>query len=348
MNNRTYLDWNATSPLRPEARAAMISAMDVAGNPSSVHGEGRAAKAIVETARAQVAEAFGASGADIVFTSSATEAAALALHGRDIRCAAIEHDAVLAWAKADLTVGADGQVTLDQPENSALQMANSETGILQTLPPGLALTDATQAFGKVSTPFSWTGARMALVSAHKLGGPKGIGALVLQQGLEVHSRIKGGGQEMGRRAGTENIVGIAGFGAAAKAAAADLNNGVWEAVAYLRDLLEAAIAVDAPDSVIIGQAANRLPNTTCVVTPGWKGETQVMLMDLSGYAISAGSACSSGKVRASRVLLAMGHDPITSASAIRISLGPATTKQEVLRFAETWIAARNKYRAKAA
>lgn len=326
----------------------MIAAMDVVGNPSSVHNEGRAVKAIVESARAQVAEAFGATGADIVFTSSATEATALAMAGRDLHCSGVEHDAVKSWAQPDLPVDATGKVEISDPAGSALQIANSETGIIQQIPADLAVTDSTQAFGKIATAFNWMNADMALMSAHKLGGPKGVGALVLKQGLDVKARIKGGGQEMGRRAGTENVVGIAGFGAAAQAAARDLANGVWENVATLRDLLEATLADAAPDTIFVGQGEERLPNTSCIVTPGWKGATQVMLMDLSGFAISAGSACSSGKVKTSQVLQAMGYDALQSSCAIRVSLGPTSTKEDVLRFADTWISAQKRFRAKAA
>ncbi len=176
-------------------------------------------QALIERARAQVAAAFGAEGADIVFTSGATEAAALACAGRELQGSAIEHDAVLAWVADSLSVGPDGQVTVADPARSVLQMANSETGIVQSLPEGLAVTDATQAFGKLPVAFNWCGAQAALISAHKLGGPKGVGALVLRRGQEIPARIRGGGQEMGRRAGTENVIGIAGFGAAAEAAA---------------------------------------------------------------------------------------------------------------------------------
>ncbi len=345
---RVYLDHNATAPLRAEARAAMVAAMEVAGNPSSVHAEGRAARALVERARAQVAAAFGAEGAEVVFTSGATEAAALACAGRSLHGAEIEHDAVRAWVEEDLPVRPDGSVEVADPARSVLQMANSETGIVQDLPRGLALTDATQAFGKLPMAFNWCGADMALISAHKLGGPKGVGALVLRRGLEVEARLRGGGQEMGRRAGTENVIGIAGFGAAAEAAARDLADGVWERVAGLRDLLEEALAAGAKQTVFVGKDALRLPNTLCLATPGWKGETQVMQMDLAGFAISAGSACSSGKVRASRVLRAMGFDESVAASAIRVSLGPQTREEDVLRFAETWLDKEKKHRARAA
>lgn len=346
--SRIYLDHNATMPLRPEARDAMIAAMDVIGNPSSVHAEGRAAKGVVERARAQITDAFGASGADIVFTSSATEAAALACHGRALDSGAIEHDAVGAWTSGALAVDRFGKVSVENPRLTALQRANSETGILQPVPDGLALCDMTQSFGKLPDAFSWSGAQMALISAHKLGGPKGIGALILRQGLDVEALIKGGGQEMGRRSGTENVIGIAGFGAAAEAAQRDLESGVWSRVKKLRKVLETAIEAEASHTILIGQDSDRLPNTSCFATPGWKGETQVMAMDLAGFAISAGSACSSGKVKASRVLTAMGFDEMTAASAVRVSLGPATTEEEVLRFAEAWCRAEKKFRAKAA
>jgi cysteine desulfurase len=345
---RVYLDHNATMPLRAEARTAMLEAMDLVGNPSSVHAEGRAAKALIEGARARIAEAAGAAGSDIVFVSGATEAAALALEGRGLHGAAVEHDAVRAWIVEDLAVGRDGRVALRDPAAATLQAANSETGILQDLPEGLAVSDWTQAFGKVPLAFDWSGVEMALISAHKIGGPKGIGALILRRGLDVTSRIRGGGQEMGRRSGTENIIGIAGFGAAAAAATQDLENGAWDRVEKLRNILEKTLEARANKTILVGQAEPRLPNTTCLVTPGWKGETQVMQMDLAGFAISAGSACSSGKVRASQVLTAMGFDPADAACAIRVSLGPDTTEAEVRAFAEAWGAAYDRFRARMA
>ncbi|NNE51251.1 MAG: cysteine desulfurase [Sulfitobacter sp.] len=345
---RVYLDHNATTPLRPEARAAMGAAMDVVGNPSSVHAEGRAAKALVERARARVAGALGAEGADVVFTSGATEAAALALAGRGLRGAAVEHDAVRAWIREELPVDARGTVTVTQPEASVLQWANSETGVLQDLPAGLALSDMTQGFGKLPVDFMGSGVRMAIVSAHKLGGPRGIGALVLRRGQEVPAQIRGGGQEMGRRSGTENIIGIAGFGAAAEAATQDVASGRWEEVSELRNILESALEAFTKKTIFVGKESARLPNTSCILTPGWKGETQVMQMDLAGFAISAGSACSSGKVRASAVLRAMGYDEIEAASAIRVSLGLGTTKEDVLRFADAWTAKLKRYEDRAA
>ncbi len=346
--SRVYLDHNATSPLRPEAREAMIAAMEVCGNPSSVHAEGRAAKALVERARAQIAAAFGADGSDIVFTSGSTEGAALALEGRGLSGAGIEHDAVRAWIEEDLAVSESGMVEVPAPQKSTLQLANSETGIIQSLPAGLAVTDATQAFGKLPVAFNWLDTQMALISAHKLGGPKGIGAVVMKRGTDLPARIKGGGQEMGRRSGTENVIGIAGFGAAAEAAARDLANGVWERVKEFRNILEKTLEAGSKSTIFVGKGQERLPNTLCFATPGWKGETQVMQMDLAGFAVSAGSACSSGKVRASAVLTAMGFDEETAARAIRVSLGPHTSEEDVLRFAETWLEKEKKHRARAA
>jgi cysteine desulfurase len=348
MVGRLYLDWNATAPLRAEAKAAMLAAMEVVGNPSSVHLEGRAAKALIEKARSQIAAALGAEGADVVFTSGATEAAALACAGRELFCAEVEHEAVAAWCDPSLPVDAQGRVAVADPARSALQLANSETGVMQDLPPGLAVSDLTQAFGKVPFAFNWLHCDMGLVSAHKLGGPKGIGALVVRRGIEVPAQLKGGGQEMGRRAGTENLIGIAGFAAAAEAAARDLANGVWDEVAEIRNILESELSAMAIGTISVGNGVARLPNTACLIAPSWRGETQVMAMDLAGFAVSAGSACSSGKVRASRVLTAMGYDTSLAGQAIRVSIGPGVTKDDVGRFAQVWTAAYAKARARAA
>ena len=337
-----------TTPLRAEAREAMLNAMDLVGNPSSVHAEGRAAKGLMERARRDIAEALGAQDAEIVFTSGATEAAALACAGRNLQASDIEHDAVRAWCSAQLPVDAQGGVSVRDPAQSALQLANSETGVLQDLPSGLAVSDMTQAFGKVPLDFTASGAQMALVSAHKLGGPKGIGALILRRGQDIPVQIKGGGQEMGRRSGTENLVGIAGFAAAAVAAKRDLDAGRWDEIEELRKILENALAAGTKTTIFIGNEASRLPNTLCFATPGWKGEAQVIQLDLAGFAISAGSACSSGKVKASTVLQAMGLDDATASCAIRVSLGLETTQNEVLQFAQAWLKKEEKFRARAA
>lgn len=349
--SRVYLDWNATAPLRPEARDAMIAAMDVVGNPSSVHAEGRKAVAITSRARTQIAAAFGCDANNIIFTGSATEAAGLGLVSDDpILCANVEHDCVIANGQLALDVSKDGRIDASMAQDAAytLQGANSETGILQSVEAGCWMSDQVQNFGKTPVAFNFLDIRSAILSAHKIGGPKGVGALVVADEVEITAQIKGGGQEQGRRSGTENVIGIAGFGAAAEAAQRDLDNGLWEPVRELRDALETRLADAAPDAIFVGQAAKRLPNTSCIAVSGWKGETQVMQMDLAGYAISAGSACSSGKVKQSRVLTAMGFDDITASSAIRVSFGPTTTTDEVMGFADAWIAQYKKFKARAA
>jgi len=344
--SRVYLDHNATTPVRSEARDAMIAAMDIVGNPSSVHAEGRAAKRLLETCRADVAEALGAARADVVFTSGATEAAALALAGKGYVASGLEHSALAAWIDPVLPV-VDGVVQIAEPARSVAQLANSETGIVQHVD-GVAVTDITQGFGRVPFAFDWSGVGAAIMSAHKFGGPKGVGALIVPQGADVTAQIKGGGQEMGRRSGTENLILIAGFAAAAKAAQADLAAGRWDPIAKLRNILEKAIEDAAPGTIFVGQDCQRLPNTSCFLSPGWKGETQVMAMDLAGFAVSAGSACSSGKVRASGVLPALGIESGVASCSLRVSLGLETTEDEILRFADAWARKRQKIAASAA
>jgi cysteine desulfurase len=359
VSGRVYLDWNASAPLRPEARAAMLAALDLTGNPSSVHAEGRAVRAVVERAREQVARLVGCAPDEVVFTAGATEAAqVLSATDAPLLVAPTAHDALWAQAPGGLRPGA----IPGSAATYAMGLANSETGIV-TEPPARGpdgtmevdgvtarrlMLDVTQAVGRIAFSFAWSGADFAILSAHKLGGPKGVGALVIRGGIDIPPLSVGGGQEMGRRAGTENVAGIAGFGAAAEAAARDLDAGVWERVAGLRIILETAIEATASSTILVGKGLARLPNTICLIAPGWKGETQVMAMDLAGFAISAGSACSSGKVRPSRVLRAMGHSEVEAASAIRVSLGPGTTQNDVERFAEAWLAAEQKNRARAA
>ncbi len=356
---RVYLDHNATAPLRAEARTAMIAAMDSVGNPSSVHSEGRGAKAIVERARAQVAEAVGCNAAEVVFTSGATEAASVLAHpkvGVDVIVEQTAHDAL--WAQSSMY---HWEVKPKGPGHTyAMGLANSETGVI-TRPPdkvggqwavGRAaadwlLLDVTQAVGRIPFAFSWSGADMAVLSGHKFGGPKGVGALIVRDNFDIDALSVGGGQEMGRRSGTENIIGIAGMGAAIEAAMADLASGVWDQVAQLRDLMESGVEAASKPTILVGNDLPRLPNTSCMLTPGWKGETQVMAMDLAGFAISAGSACSSGKVKASRVLQAMGFNDMDAASAIRVSLGPENTEEDVTRFVDVWSEKLKKHRARA-
>jgi len=375
---RLYLDHNATTPLRPEARAAMIGAMDVVGNPSSVHGEGRLAKALVERARAQVAAAVGCEPVQVIFTSSATEAAALAVaqkarHGGVFGALATEHDCVRVWADHELATAGDagfqdwmsvqGDAQVDGPVALVgVSAANSETGVLAAggkvvgsghvvaargSVPYSTLCDITQVVGKMPVVYDAITPSYAILSAHKLGGPKGIGALINFTADDPEPILRGGGQEMNRRSGTENIIGIAGFGAAIDAAMRDLKDGVWDKVAELRKILENRVEVASKETILVGKDVARLPNTSCLLTPGWRGETQVMALDLAGIAVSAGSACSSGKVKASRVLLAMGYDEADAASAIRVSLGPDTTHDDVTRFVDVWSDKLNKHRLRA-
>jgi cysteine desulfurase len=360
MAERVYLDWNATAPLRPEARDAMLAAMDVVGNPSSVHAEGRAAKAIVERARGQVAALCGCKPGEVVFTSGATEAAGVLGNmpgGFDVLVDETAHDAV--WAHVSM-----GTLT-ERPNGPghtlAMGLANSETGVITEPPAKIEgqypfggaradwlFLDVTQAVGRIPWSFHWSGADFACLSAHKLGGPKGVGALLVRDGFDFEPLQEGGGQELGRRSGTENVIGIAGFGAACEAAGRDLDAGICDHVEKLRNILETTLATQAKDTIFVGKAESRLPNTSCFVTPGWKGETQVMQMDLSGFAVSSGSACSSGKVKVPRVLRAMGLDDRAAESALRVSLGPVTTEDEVLRFAEAWLKHERRFRQKAA
>jgi len=360
MSARAYLDWNATAPMRAEARAAMIAAMDLTGNPSSVHAEGRAAKALVERAREQVAAAVGCKPAEVVFTSGATEAArVLAARGAG-QCVLVQDTAHDALSSHRDVVGLDAR-PFGPGHVLAMGLANGETGVVTEPPEKLEgqwphgaaradrlLLDITQAVGRLPFSFAWSGADFAILSAHKLGGPKGVGALILREGLDIAPLAIGGGQERGRRSGTENLAGIAGFGAAIAAAMGDLDAGIWEGVAALRNSLEKALATESNSTIFVGKDALRLPNTSCFATPGWKGETQVMQMDLAGFAISAGSACSSGKVRESRVLRAMGYPPEVAGSAVRVSLGIGTSAEEVERFAEAWVAASRKRGTRAA
>jgi cysteine desulfurase len=359
---RTYLDWNATAPLRKEAKAAVVAALDVVGNASSPHAEGRRARGLIEDARERVAALVNARPAEVVFTSGGTEANNAVLCGgwQAILLGGIEHDSVLAPAKAsgarltELAVSTDGVVALDPLERHlpglegtralvSLQLANNETGALQPVGEAARLarkskvamhTDAVQAAGRIGVDFEALGVDYLTLSAHKLGGPKGVGALVLRDGAGLPSFIVGGGQERRRRAGTENVAAIAGFGAAAEAACADLAR--MEQVRALRDRLEARVREVTPEAVIIAAGAGRLPNTTNLALPGSSAETLVIALDLEGIAVSAGAACSSGKVGASHVLAAIGLAPDVARAAIRISLGHASQERDVAAFIDAW------------
>lgn len=362
--SRLYFDHNATSPLRPEARAAMLAALDLVGNPSSVHSEGRAARATIEDAREKVAALAGAKPAEVIFTSGATEANNWVLRAgwqRIIR-AQIEHDSVLEpvsksgaeretvaiLPNGELDVGqiADDVLLGSRPIGNALltvQYANNETGVVQDIPAIAAFCaahavpfhcDAVQAAGRIPLNFDELGLTFMSLSAHKIGGPKGIGALIVRDGADIDAAIAGGGQERRRRAGTENVAAIAGFGAAAEAATRDLAR--IEEVRALRDELEAAMLAARPQARIIGADAPRLANTICVGVPGLRSETMVIKFDLAGVAVSAGAACSSGKVGASHVLHAMGLDENYAQGALRISLGWTTSKEDLEPFLTAW------------
>jgi cysteine desulfurase len=373
---RAYLDWNATAPLRPEARAAMQAAFELPGNPSSIHAEGRAARASIEAARRQVAALVGAEPRNVVFTSGGTEANVLALHpaleqGGDkqprdrLLVSAIEHPSVRTGSRfpaqsiEQMPVGPDGRLDLAALErrlaelNAAgnrplvsLMLANNETGVIQPVADaarlvhdagGLLHVDAVQAAGKIACDIKGLGADLMSLSAHKLGGPKGVGALIRRdEALHLADPlIRGGGQERGARAGTENVAAIAGFGAACAAAAAALA-AEQTRLAALRDRLEAGLKAVAAETVIFGAGVERLPNTSCFALARVKAETALIALDLDGVAVSSGSACSSGKVAASHVLAAMGVAPDLARAAIRVSLGFSTQASDVEAFLNAW------------
>jgi cysteine desulfurase len=360
-----YLDYNATAPVRPDVIAAMSETLARVGNPSSVHRPGRAARAAVEQARSHVAGLVGCKPSEIVFTSGGSEANAAALTrtgAARLVISAVEHDSVADTAAGSglpvttVPVDRDGIIDLAVLETVlaglprdggtlvSVMMANNETGVVQPLRAVAAIVrrlgarfhcDAVQAAGKIAFSFEDLDADCLSLSAHKLGGPQGVGALVVREVCALTPLVRGGGQEQGRRSGTENVPGIVGFGVAAQAAAT-----LQDALAPLRDAWERRVMAEAPEAVIFAGSAARLPNTSCVGLPGTPSETQVMALDLAGVGVSAGAACSSGKVRASRVLSAMGYDAGIAGSAIRVSLGWATTVQDVDRLFEAWIALR--------
>ena len=363
--SRTYLDYNATAPLRPEAREALLAALDI-GNPSSVHEEGRKARALVEAARADVAALVSAPAETVIFTSGGTEACNLALGLRQapageikrLLVSAIEHSAVLAAAEESvlpvelLPVTADGVVdmaALDaalQDETPALvcvMLANNETGTIQPIAEiaaktrahgGLLFCDAVQAAGKMPIDIFALGVDVLSLSGHKLGAPMGIGALVTRPAVVVPPQLLGGGQELGRRAGSENISGIAAFAAAAKAAMRDLDD--FENLADLRDDMEAALLAVQPQTEIFGKHADRLANTSCFALGGLNSETLVMALDLAGVSVSAGSACSSGKVSRSHVLAAMQAETHISRGVLRVSLGWQSNREDTEKLVDEW------------
>ncbi|MBL8553024.1 MAG: cysteine desulfurase [Phenylobacterium sp.] len=367
-----YLDHNATARVRPEAIAAMTRTMEAVGNPSSIHAAGRAARSAMEQAREHVAKLIAAPASTVIFTSGGTEANALAMESavaagtRRLIVSAVEHDSIREAAAASgvafevLPVTRDGTADLDWLSERlarwdvadgkpfvALMLANNETGVIQPVrvaseivraADGWLHVDAIQAAGKVAVDSRGLGADTLAISAHKIGGPQGVGALTFGPRATLVRRQHGGGQERGRRGGTENLPGISGFGAAAQIAVEGL-----AAQGPLRDA--AAERLEAAAAVVIGKAAPRLPNTLCVAAPGWTSDLQVMALDLAGVMISAGSACSSGKVKASPVLTAMGLEDLAPC-AIRVSGGWCSTAEDWNRFADAWLEAHARHAAR--
>jgi cysteine desulfurase len=369
MPDRVYLDWNATTPLRPEARAAMAATWEISGNPSSVHAEGRKARRLVEEARAAIAAGVSARPEGVVFCSGGTEANALALTPglrrgaglpvQRLLVSAIEHASVLAGGRfpaeaiGTIKVTRSGLIDLDDLRTKleggslalvSVMLANNETGAVQPVAEvaeivhaagGLLHVDAIQAFGKIPFDINSMKADLVTLSAHKIGGPKGVGAVVLADGVQgLEPLLRGGGQELGRRAGTENVAGISAFGAAAKAAMAALAEDAVR-LRVLRDRLEDGLA-QAPGMIVFSRDVPRLPNTTLFTVPGLKAETAVIGFDLDGIAVSSGSACSSGKVQPSHVLAAMGLSRELAQGAVRLSLGWSTSEADIDLTLKAW------------
>lgn len=368
---RTYLDHNATSPLRPEARDAMLAVLNNPGNASSIHDEGRQARAVVETARDALATALGCKRDMITFMSGGTEANNVAIKGAPVEkliLSGVEHPCVVEAAKATgkpattVQVDENGVIDLAVLEQAlaedggtslvSVMLANNETGVIQPVGEiaemaarhgALVHCDAVQAVGKIPVRWPLLGVDMLTVTAHKFGGPQGAGALIVREGLELDPMTHGGGQELRRRPGTENITAIAGLGAAAIAASRLESN-----IRQLRDRLESELQAMAPDMTIFASDAARLPNTSCFAIAGMAADTTLIAADLEGIAVSSGSACSSGKVAASPVLAAMGVAPELAQCAIRVSLGWNSTEDDVERFIDVWHRLIERHRERAA
>lgn len=357
-----YLDYNASAPLKPEVKTAIAVALESVGNPASVHGFGRQTRARLETAREQVAGMVSCLPAQVIFTSGGTEANNLALHNwpGTLLISAIEHDSVLNTPGAQqIPVTVDGLIDLDRlsdilsqatpPILLSVMLVNNETGVIQPwtdIAPlakrhkALLHCDAVQAAGKLPLNFAALGADMLTLSAHKLGGPQGVGALIIADKIPLRPLLHGGGQEKRRRPGTENLLGVIGFGAAAATAADDLSH--QPRLAEWRDAMEQRIIQAVPAAMVVGQGAPRVANTSCVIMPGAKNSTQLMAFDLAGIAVSSGAACSSGKVGPSHVLQAMGYDRQAAEAAIRISSGWDTPPEALEEMAKTWLAVHEK------
>ena len=367
MKTMAYLDHNATAPVKPAVAEAIRASLGACGNPSSVHGAGRAARRMVEDGREAVAALAGAKSERVVFTAGGTEANNLALRGMGrarVLAGATEHPSVLKALDGieTIPVRRDGRLDLEAldallkkegaPALVSVMLANNETGVIHPVVEAASIAkrhgallhcDAAQAPGRIAFDMGSLGVDLLTLSAHKLGGPMGAGALVLGPGVEIESFLRGGGQERRRRAGTENVPAIAGFGVAATLAKDDADDA--PRLARLRDFLEARLRAEG--AVVFGADAPRLPNTSCIALPGVASDTQVMGFDLAGFAVSAGSACSSGKVEPSHVLAAMGVPEADARAAIRVSLGWSTTDTEVESFIGAWLALRRRVGARA-
>jgi cysteine desulfurase len=356
-----YLDYNATAPLRPSVAAAMAEVALLPLNPSSSHGMGRQAKKLLEDARQRIAHALSAFQNEVLFVASATEANNMVLRAfaadRALLVSAVEHASLAKTGKllgADtLRVDAQGVIKLDELEAKlenlgerkalvSVMLANNETGVIQPIAEIAAITrkygallhtDAVQALGKITIDWGLLGADMLTVSAHKVGGAVGMGALLIRNDLPIKNLMTGGGQELGRRPGTQHVPSIVGFAKLVEEVASCPES---KQQAEWRDWLEAELLAAAPQAQVFGTGATRLPNTINIALPSVSSETQLMNLDLAGFAVSAGSACSSGKIEPSPVLLAMGVSPELAASAIRISFGWHTSKEELEKFAAAW------------
>ncbi|MFO1243492.1 MAG: cysteine desulfurase family protein [Rickettsiales bacterium] len=354
-----YLDYNATAPIRPQVRAAMLHAMEEPANPSSVHGYGRAAKKKVEDARAVIGEALSVFPHEVIFTATGTEANTLALKGlpdRDLIISSIEHASVIKTAGEPvkvIPVWPSGVIDLDaldemlaktqKPALISVMLANNETGVIQPIAEiaakvhahdGLLHTDAIQAVGKIPVDAGLLGADMVSISAHKFGGPQGIAALIVRQPLELQKLMVGGGQELGRRAGTENVAAITGFATAIQLIAKD----TWQKpIRDALDTMEQTMLAQVPGAQVLGKDSPRLPNTSSILMPKMKAETQLMHFDLAGFAISAGSACSSGRIEPSHVAKAMKVSDETADHVIRVSAGWNTNAEDIQKFTDVWL-----------
>ena len=336
-NGRRYFDWNASSLLCERSRHSLVSNLDLVGNASSVHSEGREARNIIERSRDDIMDLLGLDRGTIIFTSGASESAALFLHDKKMECSAIEHDCVKKWCDVSIPTMKNGLVCVSESKkNLALQIANSETGILQNMPKGIACSDAVQAVGKIDCKFDELQPDAFFLASHKVCGPKGVGVLFVKDGDLVQPTVIGGNQEFGLRAGTENFLLIAAFSEALAYSINLVKNGVWQEIEVLRNMLENEVREISKNTIVVGEKEKRLPNTSCMITPGWKGESQVIGLDLEGFSVSSGTACSSGKISEVIMLKEMEYNDDLSNSSIRVSLGPDTKKSDIEAFIFSW------------